>query len=209
MRRIAVTALGAIIGIALVGCSTPERVRDLAEKTAANTSSVAIQLNELASDYRKIAELRARNVARLNARNREVRGRYDLDLALITEAGDSASTTRQRDLETWIKKVEGFFKSAADAEDQEVKALLAAQTKLDTKSKELLKVAKALAKLAKEDDLKTRAAFLAGYIKEVAKEAKQKREASKKAATAAAKTSKKALGAAEQPVKKREGSGKQ
>jgi hypothetical protein len=190
----------ALVALALAACSTPETVRDLAEKTAANTAFVSRQLTDLSADNLHIAELRARNIARLNQANRQVQARHAFDLLLIEKTESSAILSTQKDLQAWNDKVQDVLTVAADAEEKEVKILLAAQTRMDDKSTELNAVAKALARLAEEDDLKTRAAFIAGYVKEVGSLVKEARKTSEKSADNAASGAENAVASAESPV---------
>ncbi len=176
IRRLAVVAL---VSTLVWGCGTPTEVRDLAEKTAANTSFVSTQLNLLAQDTRLLAELRAANMARLHAATVEVQVRSTFDKALIEKSGGSLDLVR--DLAAWSTKIRTMFETAANAESERKELILKTQVPLDTPSKELGKVAEALADLAKDDNTKTRAKFIAGFIKQVAKEVKAKKEQSEKA----------------------------
>lgn len=179
LKRIRRLAIVALVSSLLWGCGTPTAVRDLAEKTAANTSFVSTQLNLLAQDARLLAELRAANMARLHAATVEVQVRSTFDEALIEKSGGSLSLLR--DLTAWSTKIRTMFETAANAESERKKLILKTQVPLDTPTKELGKVAEALADLAKDDNTKTRAKFIAAFIKQVVKEVKAKKEQSEKA----------------------------
>lgn len=176
IRRLAVVAL---VSSLLWGCGTPAEVRDLAEKTAANTSFVSTQLNLLAQDTRLLAELRAANMARLHAATVAVQVRSTFDEALIEKSGDSSDLVEV--LAAWSAKIQTMFEAAADAESKRKELILKTQVPLDAPTKELGKVAEALADLAKDDNTKTRAKFIAAFIKQVVKEVKAKKEQSEKA----------------------------
>ncbi len=179
LKRIRRLAIVALVSSLLWGCGTPTAVRDLAEKTAANTSFVSTQLNLLAQDTRLLTELRAANMARLHAATVEVQVRSTFDEALIEKSGGSLSLLR--DLTAWSTKIRIMFETAANAESKRKELILKTQVPLDTPTKELAKVAEALADLAKDDNTKTRAKFIAAFIKQVVKEVKAKKEQSEKA----------------------------
>lgn len=180
IRRLAVVVL---VSSLVWGCGTPTEVRDLAEKTAANTSFVSTQLHLLAQDTRLLTELRAANMARLHAATVEVQVRSTFDEALIEKSGGSLSLAR--DLAAWSTKIQTMFETAADAESKRKELILKTQVPLDAPTKELGKVAEALADLAKDDNTKTRAKFIAAFIKQVVKEVKAKKEQSEKAMASA------------------------
>ena len=180
LKRIRQLAIVALVSSLVWGCGTPTEVRDLAEKTAANTSFVSTQLNLLAQDARLLAELRAANMARLHAATVEVQVRSTFDEALIEKSGGS-SLNLLRDLAAWSTEIRTMFETAANAESERKELILNTQVPLDTPTKELGKVAEALADLAKDDNTKTRAKFIAAFIKQVVKEVKAKKEQSEKA----------------------------
>ena len=179
LKRIRRLAIVALVSSLVWGCGTPTEVRDLAEKTAANTSFVSTQLILLAQDTRLLAELRAANMARLHAATVEVQVRSTFDEALIEKSGGSLSLVG--DLTAWSTKIRTMFETAANAESERKELILKTQVPLDTPTKELGKVAEALADLAKDDNTKTRAKFIAAFIKQVVKEVKAKKEQSEKA----------------------------
>ncbi len=116
LKRIRRLAIVALVSSLVWGCGTPTEVRDLAEKTAANTSFVSTQLNLLAQDARLLAELRAANMARLHAATVEVQVRSTFDEALIEKSGGSLSLVR--DLVAWSTKIRTMFETAANAESK-------------------------------------------------------------------------------------------
>ena len=188
-----------IATIALTACGTPGPVRDLASRTAANVSQVGTHLKTLSATTNGVAAARARNVARLKATVREVRRRHTLDIALTKKTGDSDSLTFKAELVEWMTEARAAargmtvaeFKKApkvgsVDLVSDDIKAVMDSLESLDPKTKALVQVAKTLAALSKKDDVKARARFLIGYVKEV-RAAIDERE---KAAAAAAKASK-------------------
>ncbi len=179
LKRIRRLAIVALVSSLVWGCGTPTEVRDLAEKTAANTSFVSTQLNLLAQDARLLAELRAANMARLHAATVEVQVRSTFDEALIEKSGGSLDLVKE--LAAWSTEIRTMFETAANAESERKELILKTQAPLDTPTKELGKVAEALADLAKDDNTKTRAKFIAAFIKQVVKEVKAKKEQSEKA----------------------------
>lgn len=195
-------ALAAMLALGLAACGTPEPVRELASRTAANTAQVGNQLNNLNAASQTVAEARATNVARLKSTVREVRERHSLDLALTKKSGDSSSISVKNELETWILEARAAahamtvdeFKAwqrtaPVDSFSADVKAIMDSLATLDTKSEQLKEVGKMLADLSEEDDLKARVQFLVAYVKEVHKEVEEKQaaaeEAAKKAKSAA------------------------
>jgi hypothetical protein len=179
----------AIIGFCLVvtACGTPEEVKDLAGKTAANTAFVGTALRELSQNSRAVAELRAASIARLKAATIEVRSRVELHRALNNESGNSAVDSRVQQLNKWSAAVDKIFAAGEVDEKTLATGILATRTEHEDRSKALVKIAKILAELAKEDSFKDRAKFFSTYVRTVAKEVKTKREESKKSAGEAAK----------------------
>ena len=80
--------LCALTAVGLAGCGTPEPVRELSEKTAANVIFVSEQLKQLERESREVAALRAANIARLHRVNEEFRAEYDFDRTLSEKVGD-------------------------------------------------------------------------------------------------------------------------
>lgn len=201
--------------LALVACGTPEPVRDLATKTAANVTQVGTHLKTLGAAAEGVASARARNVARLKAEVREVRKRHTLDIALIKKTGDAQSLTLKREIIEWMTEaraaargmtVEEFNaapkKGSVDLVSADIKAVMDSLKSLDPKTKALGQVGKVLAALATEDDIKARAKFLFGYVKEVRAEIDKKEKAAAAAAKEAKSKAKKAAGTAPKDTKK-------
>ena len=171
----------------LSACATPQPVRNLAERTATNAGVLSAQLNRLAQESGQLAELRAANIARLHAANTALRVSYNYDLALTKKSGAQTNLDLIPQLEAWLKEVDGIFKASDDAEKERKAAILATQTKLDTKSAGLGEIAQALATLAKEESVPQRASFLAGFAKELKEEIDTQLDQSNKSATHAKK----------------------
>jgi cytochrome c551/c552 len=178
-----------IVAIFLSACSSGAPARLLAEKTAANVGVIGAHLNTLSLESGKLAELRAANIARLHAANTQLRASYNYDIALTRRSGGEGAAHLDliSQLERWGKEIENIFAAAENAEKERKAAVLASQTKLDTKSESLGRIAQALATLAKEETNAERARFLAGYAKEIDKEMKARLEQDDKSATEAKK----------------------
>ena len=193
-----IAALAAVLAAALSACSTPEPVRDLATRTAANVTQVGSHLQNLDTASDNVAEARATNVARLKDTVREVRGRHSLDIALIKKSGDASSLTLKNEIADWIIEARAAAhgmtvkefeaqqeREAIDPFAADIKAIMDSLENLDTKSAELREVGKLLAELSKEDDLEARVHFLAAYVKEVRREVEEKQVAAEAAAATA------------------------
>ncbi len=173
-HRSARTLLGcAALAFAAAACTTPEPVREMAEKTAVNVVFVNEQLKQLERESREIAALRATNIARLHRVNVEFKAEYDFDKALIAKVGDRNHLS---DLESWSEKVKKFHMDLDEIEREKQMEIEAARTRLTVRSKELAAVAEILAVLAEKESFKDRAKFLAGFVKEVSKEVQEKLE---------------------------------
>ena len=175
-----------IVFLALGACATPEPVLDLAEKTAANTAFVSVTLQGIAKQSRRIAELRAANIARLHAVNADLRSRHNLDVALTEKSGDSAASSLVSEIEAWSKKVAEIQAAAVVDESKFVQEVLASRAELEARSKELAAVGKLLADLAKKESFKDRVKFLKGFVRDVAKEVEPRTKDGEKAAKSAA-----------------------
>jgi hypothetical protein len=167
----------------LSACSTPRAVRNLAERTATNAGVISAQLNRVAQESKQLADLRAANVAQLHAANTALRASYNYDLALTKKSGAETNLDLIPRLEGWLTEVEEIFKASDNAEKERKAAILATQTKLDTKSEALAEIAQALATLAREESMAERASFLAGFAKQLAKEFDTQLEQSNKSST--------------------------
>jgi hypothetical protein len=203
MRARALSAvLAAAVSLAVAACGTPEPVRDLATRTAANAGQVGNQLRDLNATSQSVADARATNLAQLKSTVRDVRGRHSLDIALIRQTGDANSLSLKDNIAKWIvearaaahnmtvSEFEAWQKTVpVDAFSADVKAIMNNLANLDTKAKELREVGKVLAELSKEDDPQARVQFLVAYVKEVRKEVDAKQAAAEAAARAAKSTS--------------------
>lgn len=190
--------LAAMVTAVLSACGTPQPVRDLATRTAANVTQVGSHLKSLDTASDNVAEARAANVARLKDTVRDVRGRHSLDIALIKKSGDASSLTLKNDIADWLIEARAAahgmtvqeFRAQEEGEAidpfaADIKAIMDSLENLDTKSAELREVGKMLAALSKEDDLEARVSFLAAYVKEVRREVEEKQAAAEESAAAA------------------------
>ncbi len=200
---------------ALAACGTPGPVRDLASRTAANVSQVSTHLKALSASTKGVASARARNVARLKATVREVRRRHTLDIALTKKAGDGGSLALKDEIVAWMTEARAAargmtvaeFKKApkvgsVDRVSDDIKEVMDSLESLDPKTKALVQVAKTLAALSKKDDLKARAKFLIGYVKEIRAEMDEKEKAADAAAKSAKSTAENAATTAQKAVEK-------
>ena len=197
-RTLKVRSAAILVAFALSACATPEPVRDLANKTAANVTQVGSHLKALSATSESVARARARNVARLKATVREVRKRHTLDIALIKISGDTESITRVGEIMAWMTEARAAARGMTVAEFEEapkedavdpvsadVKTVMVSLESLDSKTTALGQFGKTLAALSNRDDLKARAKFLIGYVQEVRAEVDNKREPAAAAAEAA------------------------
>lgn len=168
-------------------CSTEQPVRLLAEKTAANAGVISAHLHTLSLESSKLANLRAANIARLHAANTRLRASYNYDIALTKRSGGSEHLALIEQLEQWGKEIDAIFRVAENAEKDRKAAVLATQTKLDTKSEALSRIAQTLATLAQEESHADRAKFLARYAKDLTEEMKTQLEQENRSATEARK----------------------
>ncbi len=163
----------ATVAFSITACTTPEPVREMAEKTAVNVIFVSEQLKQLERESRNISALRAANIARLHRVNVEFRAEYDFDKALIAKVGGRNNLS---ELESWSKKVKTFHSDLDEIEQEKQQEIEANRIKLADRSKELAAVAEMLAALSEEESFKDRAKFLAGFFKEVSAEVQSKLE---------------------------------
>jgi len=205
----------AAVAVGLAACETPEPVRKLASRTAANVSQVSTHLETLKTASNSVATARVRNAAQLKSSVNDVRKRHTLDIALIKKAGDTKGLQLKKDIEEWMLEARAIargmtldeFKKAPDARrvdlvGAELERVTAELESFDTKKKALNDVAKTLAALSKKDDPKARIRFLIGYVKEVRDEVKEKQDEAKKAAESATKNAETAGSDARTDVKK-------
>lgn len=186
MNRYASLFLSAL-ALLLAACATSEPARQLAERSAANTSLLSREIVKLAAHEARIAELRARTLADYAEAIARSRADYELDVALTAKSGDSAALALKKDLDQWISQAAFLAKLPSGHRDAIVADIQSTQKPLTPKIEELNKVATALAELAKKEDFATRAAFLAGYVGEVAELVKASEAETEEAAHVAVK----------------------
>jgi hypothetical protein len=175
-----VTLLGA-------GCATPAPVLQLAERTSGNVSLVNTQLEMLAQDSRRLAEVRAANIGRLQADMSEVKLRYDIDLEVMERTGETSRIDQARSLRDFVQKLAKLREESARAAREREARVIARYQALAVPAQQLNQLASELAVLGKDEDLKARVKFLSGYVESVAAEVKA-RQKEKEAATDKAKT---------------------
>lgn len=173
---------GALAMLLLLGaCATPQPVLDLSEKTAANTALVGRQLAALSQDSRRIAELRAANIALLNSEVRAVRQRHEFDLVLTERSGEQQDLNRLEALRRWSEVVRTMFATDADAEAKDRSEILRGRTEIDAHGAELAELAEMLAAMSKRDPADEHAAFLAKFVLDVAQDVDKKLETAEQA----------------------------
>lgn len=191
------TIMTVVLAGLLTACGTPQQVRDLADRTAANVGTISAHLQQLGQNSEEIAVLRADNISRLHAINTEMQARYEYDIELTRKAGREGNLALIDQIKAWRNKVKEIFAKAKGAEAQHKETVLATQTTLDNKSKSLAEVAQALAALAKEDRPADRVRFLTGYARDLKNELDKALEAD----DASAKAAKKLLDSAKSKLK--------
>lgn len=174
----------ALLGLSLLalGCATSDPVRQLAERTSGNVSLVNTQLEMLAKDSRRIAEVRAANIGRLQADVSEVQLRYDIDREVMERTGESARIGLARDLRDFVLKLAKLRETAAKAAREREARVIARYQALAVPAKQLNEVASELAILGQEEDLEARVKFLRGYSESVASEVKARQKEKEQAA---------------------------
>lgn len=160
------TVLGLAV-LLLTACESQKPARQLAANAALNTAQLAAALSQVAASERNVAKKRAKTLADYDRAVRESKAALAFDLAITKESGDSAATNLLAEIEDWIVKAEREAAVVGGSAAEQEQALLAQQQKINTKAEQLAAVAKALNELAKEQSTFGRAAFLAGYTKEV------------------------------------------
>jgi hypothetical protein len=184
-RPVMASWAGLAMLLALCACGAPQPVLDLSGRTAANTALVGRQLSALAQDSRRIAELRAANVAALNSEARAVRQRHEFDLVLTQRSGEQQDLNRLEALRRWAETVRTMFAVDAEAEAKDRAEILRGRTEIDARSAELGQVAEILAALAKHEPADEHAAFLAKFVLDVAQDVDKKLDTAEKAKTKA------------------------
>jgi hypothetical protein len=185
------TAPARVLGLVLLvlgaGCATPGPVLQLAERTSGNVSLVNTQLELLAQESRRLAQVRAANIARLQTDVSEVRLRYDIDLEVMERTGAADRLTQARALRDFVQKLARLREDAARAAREREARVVARYQALAVPARQLNEVASELAILGKDEDMKARIEFLSGYAESVAAEVrarqKDKAQAADKART--------------------------
>ena len=171
--RFVASAVAVLCSI-LYGCGTPPEVGELAEATSANVSTIGAQLEIVSRESKRLAELRAQNVARLSGVNANFRARYRYYVALTRKSGEGADLDLIAALEAWSKEVEAIYAETRDVEGRRREAILSQQLTIDTKGRELRALAESLSGLARGRSAGERGKFLVGFIDEVNDDLKAK-----------------------------------
>lgn len=166
--------LVAVLGC--VGCATPRAVTELAERTSGNVSLVNSQLERLAQDSRRIAEVRAGNIGRLQSDMSAVKLRYEVDLELLQRVGESYRVDQARSLREFVNKIAKLREEATKAAREREARVIARHQALVVPAQQLNQVANDLAALGKEEDAKARLKFLSGFVESVVSEVKERQQ---------------------------------
>lgn len=159
-----------------VGCATPRAVTELAERTSGNVSLVNSQLERLAQDSRRIAEVRAANIGRLQSDMSAVKLRYEVDLELLQRIGESYRVDQAKSLREFVNKIAKLREEATKAAREREARVIARHQALIVPAQQLNQVANDLAALGKEEDAKARLKFLAGFVESVVSEVKERQQ---------------------------------
>lgn len=162
-----------LVSLLLIGCATPQPVLELADKTSANVGVVSARLRQLADESDRLYVSRVDNISRLQAANATSRANLSYDLALTNKVGQQPDIDLIAEFKGWSQKVDDIVMAAADAERERRETLLAKQTRIDTKSQDLQKMASTLAALAKKESTAERVKTLRKFIVEVRDDMKQ------------------------------------
>lgn len=179
----ACVSVGAVI--LLFGCATPDSVHQLAEVTSANVGVLGTRLNQLSEESDRLYARRAENVAHMHSVNEQSRARYLYDVALTEKSGDKKDLDLKKELEAWKAEVDNIFAAAVGAEQRRRDSLLAGEVKIDTKAKDLQKIAETLAVLAKEESREERIRALRKFASEVRDDVKKELDSGTASANAA------------------------
>jgi hypothetical protein len=176
-----------VVAVLGAGCATPAPVLQLAERTSGNVSLVNTQLEALAQDSRRLAEVRAANIGRLQADISEVKLRYDIDLEIMQRTGETPRIDQASTLRDFVQRLTKLREESARAAREREARVIARHQALALPAQQLNQVASQLAVLGKDEDLKARVKFLSGYAEDVAAEVRA-RQKEKEHATGKAKT---------------------
>ena len=180
-----VLSLVAVLGG--VACATPRPVTELAERTSGNVSLVNSQLRRLAQDSRRIAEVRAANIGRLQSDVSSVKLRYEVDVELLQRIGDSYRVEQARSMREFVNRIVKLREESTKVAREREAHVIARHQALAVPAEQLNQLANDLASLGKEEDVKVRLKFLAGFVETVVSEVKA-RQKEKEDATEKAKT---------------------
>jgi outer membrane murein-binding lipoprotein Lpp len=159
-----------VVILLVAGCATPAPVVQLAERTSGSVSLVNTQLEMLAQDSRRLAELRAANIGRLQADMSEVKLRYDIDLEVMQRTGETSRIDQAKTLRDFVQKLATLREESGRAAREREARVIARYQTLAVPAQQLNQIASELAVLGKDEDLKTRVKFLSGYAESVAAE---------------------------------------
>lgn len=174
-----------ILPVAVTGCATPPAVRQLAERTGGNVSLINTQLQMLVRESRRIAEVRAANVGRLQADVSEVKLRYDIDVEVMQRTGEGERISQAKELREFVEKLVKLQDDAARAAREREARVIARYQALAIPSKQLNEITSELVILGKDEDVTARVKFISAYAESVAAEVKARQKQKEQASNTA------------------------
>jgi hypothetical protein len=105
-----------------------------------------------------------------------VKLRYEVDLELLQRIGDSYRVDQARSLREFVNKIAKLREEATKAAREREARVVARHQALVVPAKQLNQVANELATLGKDEDVKARLKFLAGFVESVAAEVKERQQ---------------------------------
>ena len=153
---------------ALVGCSTPSAVYELADKSSANAAVFGEQLGVLGSQSRALAERRASHIASMDAFNAELLAEYQRDLALTKRTGDWEAVKKiLDDLAALRDELERIQRAGVISEAARRQEIMNSYVALEPNVKAVREVARALSALAEKESRADRVKFFVGFARQV------------------------------------------
>jgi hypothetical protein len=175
--RLARGVIPLVILVLGAGCATAGPAQRLAERTSGNISLLNTQLDLLAQDSRRLAEVRAANIGRLQADISDVRLRYLIDIEILQRIGEASKIEQAKGIREFIEKLAKLRQEATKAAREREARVIARYQALVVPAQQLNQLASELAVLGREEDLKTRSAFLLAFVQSVASEVKTQQKA--------------------------------
>lgn len=150
------------------GCKTPPEVRELAQKTSANSSTLATHIQKYQEGRTRVANSRIERIKRIEELTQDSASRMDPSVVGMRLAGETDK------LDLYQKIIEASDADAAawraqdEAQAQRKTEILAGIQEAETSPASLREVSKALASLVKAESDAARFARFASYVQSVA-----------------------------------------